>query len=49
MEDIIENFAERIGIPANAAKKGISITSRYFIQNQIQSKQQVFYQCYHQV
>ncbi|HET8858153.1 MAG TPA: hypothetical protein VFM28_11555 [Nitrososphaeraceae archaeon] len=33
MEDIIENFAERLGIPANAAKKGISITSRYFLQN----------------
>jgi hypothetical protein len=33
MEDIIENFAERLGIPVNAAKKDISITCRYFIQN----------------
>ena len=33
MEDIIENFAERLGIAPNAAKKGISITCRYFIQN----------------
>ena len=33
MEDIIENFAERLEIEPNAAKQCISITSRYFIQN----------------
>jgi hypothetical protein len=33
MDDIIENFAERLGIPPNAAKKSISITCRYFLQN----------------
>ncbi|HEX2406816.1 MAG TPA: hypothetical protein VHJ38_06360 [Nitrososphaeraceae archaeon] len=33
MEDIIESFAERLGIAPNAAKKSISITCRYFIQN----------------
>ena len=33
MEDIIESFAEKLGIAPNAAKKGISITCRYFIQN----------------
>ncbi len=33
MEDIIENFAERLGIEPNAARQGISITCRYFIQN----------------
>ena len=33
MEDIIENFAERLGIEPNAARQGISITCRYFLQN----------------
>ena len=33
MEDIIEYFAERLGIEPNAARQGISITSRYFLQN----------------
>jgi len=33
MEDIIENFAERLGIEPNVARQGISITCRYFIQN----------------
>ena len=33
MEDIIESFAEKLGISSNAAEKGISITFRYFIQN----------------
>ncbi len=33
MEDIIESFAERLGIEPNAARQGISITCRYFIQN----------------
>ena len=33
MEDIIENFAERLGIEPDVARKGISITCRYFIQN----------------
>ncbi|HET8857453.1 MAG TPA: hypothetical protein VFM28_07990 [Nitrososphaeraceae archaeon] len=33
MEDIIEIFAERLGIEPNAAKRGISITCRYFLQN----------------
>lgn len=33
MENIIENFAERLGIEPNAARQGISITCRYFIQN----------------
>ena len=33
MEDIIENFAEKLGIAPNVAKQCISITSRYFLQN----------------
>jgi hypothetical protein len=33
MKDIIENFAERLGIEPNVARQGISITCRYFIQN----------------
>jgi hypothetical protein len=33
MENIIESFAERLGIETNAARQGISITCRYFIQN----------------
>jgi hypothetical protein len=33
MEDIVKSFAERLGIPANTAKKGISITCRHFLQN----------------
>ena len=33
MEDIVESFAERLGIPPNAAKKSISITCRHFLQN----------------
>jgi hypothetical protein len=33
MEDIIESFAERLGIEPNASRKGISITCRYFLQN----------------
>ena len=33
MENIIESFAERLGIEPNAARQGISITCRYFIQN----------------
>ncbi len=33
MEDIVESFAEKLGISPNAAEKGISITFRYFIQN----------------
>ena len=32
MEDIIEDFAEKLGIEPNAAKQGISITCRYFLQ-----------------
>ena len=33
MENIIESFAERLGIEPNVARQGISITCRYFIQN----------------
>src|SRR5688572_16020028 len=33
MEDIIENFAEKLEIAPNVAKQCISITSRYFLQN----------------
>ena len=33
MENIIESFAERLGIEPNVARQSISITSRYFIQN----------------
>ena len=33
MEDIIESFAEKLGIEPNAARQGISITCQYFIQN----------------
>ena len=33
MEDIIESFAEKLGIAHNSAKKGISITSQHFLQN----------------
>jgi hypothetical protein len=33
MEDIIESFAERLGIEPNTARQVISITCRYFIQN----------------
>ena len=33
MENIIESFAEKLGIEPNAARQGISITCRYFIQN----------------
>lgn len=32
MEYIIEDFAEKLGIEPNAAKQGISITCRYFLQ-----------------
>ncbi len=32
MEDIIEDYAEKLGIEPNAAKRGISITCRYFLQ-----------------
>ena len=31
MEDIVENFAKRLGIKPTVAKKGLSITFRYFI------------------
>ncbi|HYJ00953.1 MAG TPA: hypothetical protein VEW92_01950 [Nitrososphaeraceae archaeon] len=33
MEDIIKDFAKRLGIEPNVARQSISITSRYFIQN----------------
>jgi len=33
MENIIESFAEKLGIEPNVARQGISITCRYFIQN----------------
>ncbi|HYJ01678.1 MAG TPA: hypothetical protein VEW92_05645 [Nitrososphaeraceae archaeon] len=33
MEDIIENFAEKLEVAPNVAKQCISITSRYFLQN----------------
>jgi hypothetical protein len=33
MENIIENFAEKLRIAPNVAKQCISITSRYFLQN----------------
>jgi hypothetical protein len=33
MENIIENFSEKLGVAPNIAKQGISITSRYFLQN----------------
>ena len=31
MEDIVKNFAEKVGIDPAVARQGISITSRYFI------------------
>jgi len=31
MEDIVENFAKKLGIDPSVAREGISITSRYFI------------------
>ena len=31
MEDIVKNFAETLGIKPTVAKKGLSITSRYYI------------------
>jgi hypothetical protein len=31
MEDIVESFAEKLGIDPTVARHGISITSRYFI------------------
>jgi hypothetical protein len=33
MEDIIENFAKRLGIESSIARQGISITSRYYLLN----------------
>ncbi len=33
MENIIESFAEKLGIEPNVARKSISITCRYFILN----------------
>ena len=32
MEDIIENFAEKLGIEPDVARQGISITCRHFLQ-----------------
>ena len=32
MEDIVESFAKRLGIKYKAAKQGIAITYRYFLQ-----------------
>jgi len=48
MEDIVESFAKRLGIEHKAARQGIVITCRHFFKFQNESKQQVFYQCYHQ-
>ena len=31
MEDIVENFAKKLGIEPSIAREGISITSRHFI------------------
>ena len=31
MEDTVKNFAETLGIKPTVAKKGLSITSRYYI------------------
>ena len=33
MDVMVENFANKLGIEPNAARQGISITCRYFIQN----------------
>ena len=33
MEDIIEKFAQRLEISSDKARQGISITSKYFLQN----------------
>ncbi len=33
MEDIIDNFAEKLEVAPNVAKQCISITSRYFLLN----------------
>lgn len=33
MEDIIEHFAQRLEISPDMARQGISITSKYFLQN----------------
>ena len=32
MEDIIENFAKKLGIESDVARQGISITCRHFLQ-----------------
>ena len=33
MEDIVESFAKRLGIEPKAARQGIAITCKYFIQD----------------
>ncbi|MGI9010788.1 MAG: hypothetical protein ACR2F1_06345 [Nitrososphaeraceae archaeon] len=33
MEEIVENFAQRLEISPDMARQGISITSRFFLQN----------------
>jgi len=33
VEDIIENFAEKLEVEPNVAKQGIFITSKFFLQN----------------
>jgi len=33
MEDIIEHFAQRLEISPDTARQGISITSKFFLQN----------------
>jgi hypothetical protein len=33
MEDIIEHFAQRLEISSDMARQGISITSKFFLQN----------------
>ena len=33
MGEMVENFAKRLGVEPNAARQGIAISFRYFIQN----------------
>jgi hypothetical protein len=43
MDDIVENFAEKLGTKPNAAKQSLSITSKYFLKFQNQARYQVFF------
>jgi hypothetical protein len=49
MDDIVENFAEKLGIEPNAAKQSLSITSKYILQVSEPSKISSLFPYYHQV